>query len=130
MTFLAGGGVSRQTSANKPAKMLRVQSSIEGKALPIGWGQNRLSGNLIWYGDFTHTGGGSSGKGSAGGKGGGGGGGKGGKGGGSQVKYSAAVVIAMAEGPVGSFDRVWNNQTIDSFSKPRVSAPRQPGRRL
>jgi len=115
VTFLVGGGVSRQTV--KPAKQLRIQSSIEGKALPIGWGQNRLAGNLIWYGDFKHTGGGSSGKGAAGGKGGGGGGGKGGKGGGSQVKYSAAVVIAMAEGPVAAFDRVWNNQTLDSFAK-------------
>lgn len=100
-----GGGTDRQSGANKPAKMLRVQTSIEGKALPIGWGQNRLSGNLIWYGDFEHSGGATGGKGG------------GGKGGNSQAKYSAAVVIAMTEGPVVSFDRIWNNQTVDSFSK-------------
>lgn len=112
MASIFGGGTTRMSGANKPAKMLRVQSSIEGKAIPLGWGQSRLSGNLIWYGDFKHKGGASA----AGGKGAGGGGGKGGKGG-SQVKYQAAVVIAMCEGPVQSFDRIWNNQTLDSFSK-------------
>jgi len=118
VAFFFGGGTARASNANKPEKVLRVQSSIEGKARPVLWGQNRLAGNLIWYGDFQHQGGGASGKGSAGGKGGGGGGGKGGgKGGGQQVNYRTAVVIAMCEGPVVSFDRLWNNQTIDKFHK-------------
>lgn len=118
MAFFFGGGTSRASGANKPEKVLRVQSSIEGKARPVLWGQNRLSGNLIWYGDFEHRGGGAGGKGSGGGKGGGGGGGKGGgKGGGQQVEYRTAVVIAMCEGPVVSFDRLWNNQSTERFNK-------------
>jgi len=117
VAFFFGGGTARQSGANKPEKVLRIQSSIEGKARPVLWGQNRLSGNLIWYGDFEHRGGGASGKGSAGGKGGGGGGGKGGgKGAGQQVEYRTAVVIGMCEGPVVSFDRLWNNQTEDRFN--------------
>ena len=32
---------------------LRVQTASYGQAIPIVYGQNRISGKLIWYGDFT-----------------------------------------------------------------------------
>lgn len=118
MAFIMGGGVSRASQANKPEKQLRIQSSIEGKAIPIGWGQARISGNLIWYGDFESRGGGSGGKGGGGKGGGGGGGGKGGgKGGSQQVQYRAAVAIALAQGPVQEFVAIWNNQSLTTFDK-------------
>lgn len=31
---------------------IRLNSSSQGLPLAIGWGRNRASGNLIWYGDF------------------------------------------------------------------------------
>ncbi len=41
--------------ANKPiskSTAMRTQSAIEGRPLAIGAGQNRISGNIIWYGDY------------------------------------------------------------------------------
>ena len=87
----------------KPDTFLRVQTSVAGKAIAIGWGQTRIPGNLIWYGDFRSQTASSSG----GGKGGGGGG----KNGGGSTTYSASVIIGLCEGPIVSVPQVWNNAT-------------------
>ena len=94
-------GAKRVNSTTAPAIQLRVQSAIEGKAIPIGWGANRLAGNLIWYGDFKSV------ASSSGGAGKGGGGGKGS----GQYDYSASVIIAMCEGPVHSWGYLYNNSS-------------------
>lgn len=31
---------------------MRIQTSNYGRPIPIVWGMNRISGNIIWYGDF------------------------------------------------------------------------------
>lgn len=43
------------TSVNNPtppAQALRIQTSIEGRPITLGWGTNRISGNFLWEGDF------------------------------------------------------------------------------
>ena len=94
-------GAKRANSTAAPETSLRVQSSIEGKAIPIGWGANRLAGNLIWYGDFKSV------ASSSGGAGKGGGGGKGS----GQYDYSASVIIALCEGPVHAWGYLYNNSS-------------------
>lgn len=102
------------SSVNKPppaATSLRIQQSVQGKGRTIGWGQTRIAGNLIWYGDFTatavNTGGGGKG-------GGGGGGGKGGSGN-TSYQYSAAVAISMCEGPVSDVFSIWYNKQKTTY---------------
>src|SRR5882672_7294189 len=87
-----------------PATSLRIQQSVQGKGRLVGWGQTRVAGNLIWYGDFTATAVNSGG----GGKG-GGGGGKGGSGN-TTYQYSAAVAISICEGPISDVFTIWYNK--------------------
>lgn len=105
MSIFGGGTQSKPTP---PSAALRVQTSIAGKPRPIVWGQARLAGNLIWYGDFSSRP--ASGGGKAGGKG-GGGGGKGGKGATGSYNYSAFVAIGICEGPVAGIQSCWNGST-------------------
>jgi hypothetical protein len=96
---MSGGGSTISTSEPRLGA-LSVQQSTYGLALPIVYGRTRVSGNLIWYGDFvaiattTTT--------SSGGKGGGGV---------SQQSttftYEAAVLLALCEGPIGGVVSVW-----------------------
>lgn len=107
-TKLFGGG-ARANTKTQPAAALRIQTSVQGKCVPLVWGQVRLSGNLIWYGDFAATAQQQSG------------GGKGGVfGGGGQASttytYSAAVAIGICEGPVAAILGLWDNKTADSLS--------------
>lgn len=105
-----GGGT--HTKPNPPSATLRVQSSIAGKCIPIVYGQARLAGNLIWYGDFSSRPA-SGGGGKSGGKG-GGGGGKGGKGGSGSYDYSAFVAIGICEGPVTAITSVFSGSTQEA----------------
>jgi hypothetical protein len=102
------------TQQAAPLTALRVQSAVEGVPITILWGQNRLSGNLIWYGDFHAT---AVNNGSAGGKGGAmGGGGKGSQGS-VTYNYSTALALALCEGPIVSVDRAWVNTAVDTAAK-------------
>jgi hypothetical protein len=65
---------------------LNVQTSAQGLPIPIIYGAQKASGNLLWYGDFA-----KQAVGAKGGK----GGGKGG-----QYTYSASVILGLAEGVV------------------------------
>jgi hypothetical protein len=82
---------------------LRIQTALQGKAIPLAWGQPRLACNLIWYGDFSSHGGGSGGK---------GGGGKGS----SSVTYSASLIMSLCETPIAAFGTVWVNATASSLA--------------
>lgn len=99
-----GTGVNQPS---QPEASLRIQQSAQGTARTIGWGQNRIAGNLIWYGDFAsyavNTGGG-------GGKGIGTGGQNSGK-----YQYQAAVAISLAEGPITSIQNVWLDKSKMSW---------------
>ena len=107
---------SKATSANPAAVELRVQTSLQGKAKPIGAGQNRVAGNLIWYGDFTASP--ASNSSSGGGKGGAVTGvfGKGNTA--SGYNYSASVMISLGEGPMAAWTTVYANNAIDFIAPP------------
>jgi hypothetical protein len=101
---MSGGGGTISTSEPRLGA-LRVQQSSYGLAMPIVYGRTRISGNLVWYGDFTaiaHTTTTTSG-------------GKGGGGGVSQQNttytYEAAVLLALCEGPVGGIVSVWQGKS-------------------
>src|SRR5580698_4393802 len=111
MGFIFGGS-NRVNDTSPPATSLRVQSSVQGQPIPIVHGQQRIAGNLIWYGDFTYNSGSGSGKGGKGGL--AGGGGK--AGGGNGATYSASVAIGLCEGPIDTILELWNNKTPQSVS--------------
>lgn len=100
----------QDTQKTQPMAALRVQSSVQGKPMPILWGQNRLAGNLIWYGDFVAI---TVDNGS------GGGGGKGGQSTGSGGKgqsgsvtynYKVSAAFGLCQGPMVAVDRIWSNK--------------------
>src|SRR5258708_4936945 len=46
------GGSSTQAQQQTAASGVNIQSSCWGGVVPVIYGQTRLTGNLIWYGDF------------------------------------------------------------------------------
>lgn len=73
----------------------RVSTSIAGKALPIVFGTNRLSGNVIWTGDWrANSASGKAGKGKYGGS----------------YDYRTAGITALCSGPIPGLAAVWWNQ--------------------
>lgn len=97
------GAKSSNASQSQQAAGIRVQTSVYGTPLKLVYGTNRISGNLIWYGNFQAHAQSSSG----GGKG-GGGGGKGS----SSYTYSAAVAIGLCEGPITGIGLTWSGQSV------------------
>src|SRR5258708_19481368 len=55
MGLIGGKGGGKNALAAKPNLLnaLRVQTSSYGQVIPILYGQNRISGRLLWSGDFT-----------------------------------------------------------------------------
>src|SRR5215813_7323408 len=53
MTGGKGGGKNALAAKPNLLNALRVQTSSYGQVVPIVYGQNRISGRLIWSGDFT-----------------------------------------------------------------------------
>ena len=108
------GGSSRD--GTPPATGLRIQTSITGKARPIGWGQGRIAGNIIQYSGFTARrlpsgkGGGSSGKGNSGT---------------GSYTYTVTVQVGICEGPIQggggtgigtAIQNGWVNQTYQTLT--------------
>lgn len=101
---MSGGGGGTISTSEPRLGALQVQQSSYGVAIPIVYGRTRISGNLIWYGDFvaiantTTT---SSG-------------GKGGGGGVTQktttYTYEAAVMMGLCEGPISGIVSVWQEK--------------------
>lgn len=99
----------KPVSSQQPAALgaIQFQTSLYGRPLALAYGTNKLSPNVIWYGDFVATAH-STGQ---------GGGGKGM--GGSQASsgvaytYNAALMMALCEGPINGIGAVWQdkNQT-------------------
>lgn len=121
MSGLLGlGASSKQSQQETPATSLRIQTSVMGLPRPIGWGQARLSGNLIYYNNFhyttTQSGGGGGGKGLLGG-----GGGKGNSGS-TTYNYFTDVMIGICEGPINSIISAWNNKTEQSLASLNLTA--------
>lgn len=111
MGGLLGGG-SPVTSQPMLAQGIQLQSSQMGVPVPIIFGRNRVSGFLMWYGNFqaipvTSTA-------SGGGKGGGGGGGSNVTG----YKYSAAFMEGIGEGPISGILQTWAGRSISPGALP------------
>jgi hypothetical protein len=118
---------NRRPVSQQPAVLqtLRVQTSSYGQVIPIVYGQNRISGRLIWYGDFTPIA--QNSKQASGGK---------GLGGGStrttSYTYTAAVAIALCEGPIAQLCNVWDTKgaltligTSEQYTVPAIGGSYQ-----
>lgn len=102
---MSGGGTTISTSETR-IEALQIQSSAYGVTLPVVYGLARLSGNMLWYGDFkavAHTSVQEIG----------------GKGGGGHVHaesttytYSASVIMGLCEGPATAVYRVWRGKKV------------------
>ena len=53
MTHSKSGGSKALATKPNLLNALRVQTSSYGQVIPIVYGQNRISGRLIWSGDFV-----------------------------------------------------------------------------
>lgn len=96
------GGKSTSTTDKKVAS-IQIQTSSYGLTIPVVFGTTRVAANLIWFGAFTaipHTEKTSSG----------------GKGMGSVTNsnttftYTAAAIMAVAEGPIAGIGSVWKDK--------------------
>ncbi len=82
---------------------MQVQGSQYGMGLPIVYGQQRLAGTLIWYGDFQSV----EHKQSVG---------KGGGGVSTSYTYSSSFQLAICEGPIAGIPTIWKDSGTTSFS--------------
>lgn len=108
MSGLFGGHKAKSTST-APVASLNVQTSIYGSVVPLVYGQNRLSPNLIHYLNFVATP--HTGKTSSGGKGGGGGSTST-----TSYTYSVACAMAIGIGPGTSVGTVWVDKDVHTLS--------------
>lgn len=85
---------------------LNLQTSTAGVCIPILYGANRCSPNIIWYNNFqAHP--------QKQGKGGKGGGGKGAQ---RSYSYSTALILALCEGPIQDVSFAWVNQSVTTLA--------------
>ena len=100
------GFLRRNDNAKPNFTSLQIQTSTSTLPIPIVWGRNKVSPNVIWFANFRAVPG-SSGKGI---------GGKGGLvGGGASAEsytYSADLIMALCEGPIAGVGLVWKNFSI------------------
>jgi len=95
--LFGGGGMS---TSDTPLTGMTIQSSSNGKPIPIVYGTTRVTPNLLWYGDFTpieHT---TS---------------QGGKGGGSSSTthtYTASLILGLCEGPVAGIPNAFIDKSV------------------
>jgi hypothetical protein len=100
-------GFLRRSNNGKPDyTALQIQTSTSILPIPIVWGRNKISPNLIWYANFQAVPG-SSGKG-AGGKGGAFGGGAGA----ADYNYTADLIMGLCEGPINGIGLIWKDLSI------------------
>ncbi len=101
------GFLRRSDNAKPDYTALMLQTSVSILPIPIVWGRNKLTPNVIWYTNFRAIPGGS-GKG-AGGKGGlfGGGGAAA-----NSYTYAADLIMALCEGPIAGIGTIWKDLSI------------------
>lgn len=110
MGGLFGGGKKSNSQQAPAALSLRVQTSAYGMTRPILLGRNRLTGNLLWYGDFVATPHTESS---------GGGGGKGGGGGGvttTTYTYSVYAQYGLCEGTIQEIRKIYREKGFEGFA--------------
>jgi len=100
---MSGGGGGGQSTTEKRLNAIQINSAAYGSPVPLVYGQTRIPAVLVWYGDFKatpHTQ-------SQGGKGGGGGSS-------TSYTYSAAIIMALCEGPIASVVSVFIDKGTDA----------------
>ncbi len=102
-------GIGARGGGKQASVTLRAQTSIDGRPRPIGAGQNRLAGNILWYGDYH-----SSPVKQQGGKGGAGGTGKGAP---QSYQYSASFIVAIGE-TIDEMGAIINGNQFDFYLTP------------
>ncbi len=102
------GFLRRSDNAKPDYTALQLQTSVSTLPIPIVWGRNKISPNVIWYANFQAIPGGS-GKG-IGGKGGLLGGG--GAAAAAEYTYSADLIMALCEGPINGVGLIWKDLSI------------------
>jgi hypothetical protein len=83
---------------------LQIQTAVNALPVPIVWGESKLAPNVIWYNNFKSVP-----------EQGGGGGGKGGifgSGTTTGYSYTASVIMALCEGPIGAINQIWRGQSV------------------
>ena len=103
--LFGGGGTITQTE--QVIAGIQIQTSAYGMVVPLVYGRTRVAVNLIWYGDFKpvpHTTTQNAGKG----------------GGTTMVNttytYTAAIMMALCEGPITKVEKWWRDK--DEFTAP------------
>ncbi len=100
------GFLRRNDNAKPDYTALQLQTSVSTLPIPIVWGRNKISPNVIWYANFQAIPGGS-------GKGIGGKGGLFGGGGAAEAyTYSADLIMALCEGPINGVGLIWKDLAI------------------
>ena len=106
-------GKKGQNTAEKRLNAIQISRSAYGNPIPLVYGKTRISGSLIWYGNFLatpHTQ-------SQGGKGGGGGSS-------TSYTYSAALAMLLCEGPISSIATAmisWRQRAVAAASASRAA---------
>ena len=90
------GGKPVVTPSAPIAGSLRIQTSLQGRAIPLIYGRTRIASNVVQFVDFTAITTTST---------------QGGKGGGgvssSSTTYSATILLAICAGPIAQIYRIW-----------------------
>lgn len=94
-------GAAPPTVAPTKYNQLQLQTSTLGLVIPVGWGKNKWAINIIWYGDWNAE---PADK-----------GGKGGNSKSGSYTYTAAVILALGEGPIQSIDNVYVDQSYSTL---------------
>lgn len=105
--FFGGRGKTISTVAPKLGA-LNVQTSSFGMAIPLVYGQTRITANLIWYGNFiaiAHT------ETQSGGKGGGGV-----ESSNTNYTYTVATAMGLCEGPITGINTVWASKEVTNMT--------------
>jgi hypothetical protein len=98
MAGIFGGG----NSANKPQyTSLQLQTSALGVPIPIVYGFNRCSANIIWYNNFQAS------KQKQG---------KGGQSSSGSYNYSCSCIMGICEGQIGGVNQVWASGSLVSLA--------------
>lgn len=100
-----GGGSTAQSSVTK-VSTLSVQTSAYGVAITRMWGTARITGNIIWYGDFMAVE-----QAAAGGKGGGGSAPAG-------YAYRTSVQMGLCDNPISGIVNVWQDKSKMAITGP------------
>ena len=87
---------------------LQIQTAVNALPIPIVWGESKVAPNVVWYNNFQSQAEGSSG---------GGKGGIFGAGSASGYTYTAAVIMALAEGPITGINQIWRDQSVYTLSQ-------------